>query len=521
MKFARRPLMAGNWKMYKTQAEAVAYARAFAPLVAGVDDRDILLCAPFTDLTVLVGEASAGERDGRRPDHALTRPRAPTPARSRRPCWSRSASTPSSSVTPNDASTSPRTTPSSPRKCAWRSITGCCRCSAAARPTTSASPAARRRRSAARSTATSPSSRPASWRGWPSPTSPSGRSAPARRRPPRSPRRRWRSCARGYARPSAPAADEVRILYGGSVKASNIDELMAQPDIDGVLVGGASLDPAEFARIVRFVTPRDRCRRATGVRARARRPSRTPRSRRPAARIVPSCWRSSTAGAAPQPGLRQRRRARRHAHLRPPVGDLPARHPRRLGRRRRPARGPDGQLRGRPPEHRRRPSRLPGPDAHHQSHRRRRLLHQPRAEARPSQRPASAARRSTSWVSSRAAACTPTWATSRPASRWPAARAWTTWSCTPSSTAATRRPTARPGSSPRSSDAHGATVGVGRYGTVSGRYYAMDRDTRWERVELAYDALVYGRGERGARRAGRRGAPPTSAARPTSSCGRP
>ncbi len=60
MKSARRPLMAGNWKMYKTQAEAVAYARAFEPLVAGVDDRDILLCAPFTDLMVLVGETSAG-----------------------------------------------------------------------------------------------------------------------------------------------------------------------------------------------------------------------------------------------------------------------------------------------------------------------------------------------------------------------------------------------------------------------------------------------------------------------------
>jgi triosephosphate isomerase (TIM) len=48
------------------------------------------------------------------------------------------------------------------------------------------------------------------------------------------------------------AAGGVRILYGGSVKAANIDDLMAQPDIDGVLVGGASLDPAEFARIVRF-----------------------------------------------------------------------------------------------------------------------------------------------------------------------------------------------------------------------------------------------------------------------------
>jgi triosephosphate isomerase len=50
----------------------------------------------------------------------------------------------------------------------------------------------------------------------------------------------------------ATTADAVRIQYGGSVKASNIDELMAEPDIDGVLVGGASLDPDEFARIVQF-----------------------------------------------------------------------------------------------------------------------------------------------------------------------------------------------------------------------------------------------------------------------------
>ena len=36
--------------------------------------------------------------------------------------------------------------------------------------------------------------------------------------------------------------------------------------------------------------------------------------------------------------------------------------------------------------------------------------------------------------------------------------------------------------------------GLGRYGVVSGRYYAMDRDTRWDRTRLAYDALVYGDG---------------------------
>jgi triosephosphate isomerase len=46
------------------------------------------------------------------------------------------------------------------------------------------------------------------------------------------------------------AAQGVRILYGGSVKASNAEELLAQPDVDGALVGGASLDPHEFAQIV-------------------------------------------------------------------------------------------------------------------------------------------------------------------------------------------------------------------------------------------------------------------------------
>lgn len=50
----------------------------------------------------------------------------------------------------------------------------------------------------------------------------------------------------------ADAANAVRIQYGGSVKAGNVAELMAQPDIDGALVGGASLDADEFARIVQF-----------------------------------------------------------------------------------------------------------------------------------------------------------------------------------------------------------------------------------------------------------------------------
>jgi triosephosphate isomerase (TIM) len=51
---------------------------------------------------------------------------------------------------------------------------------------------------------------------------------------------------------SADIAAKVRLLYGGSVKANNVAAILNERDVDGVLVGGASLDPAEFANIVRF-----------------------------------------------------------------------------------------------------------------------------------------------------------------------------------------------------------------------------------------------------------------------------
>lgn len=49
-------------------------------------------------------------------------------------------------------------------------------------------------------------------------------------------------------------ANSMRIMYGGSVKPDNVDSLMAQPDIDGMLVGGASLEVASFKRIVQYQT---------------------------------------------------------------------------------------------------------------------------------------------------------------------------------------------------------------------------------------------------------------------------
>jgi triosephosphate isomerase (TIM) len=66
------------------------------------------------------------------------------------------------------------------------------------------------------------------------------------------PEQAQQACAfiRDVLRVRGAGADGVRILYGGSVKPANAAELMAKPDVDGALVGGASLDPADFAAIV-------------------------------------------------------------------------------------------------------------------------------------------------------------------------------------------------------------------------------------------------------------------------------
>ena len=52
----------------------------------------------------------------------------------------------------------------------------------------------------------------------------------------------------------AEAAEKMVIQYGGSMNAKNAAELLAQPDVDGGLIGGASLKPADFAEIVKAAT---------------------------------------------------------------------------------------------------------------------------------------------------------------------------------------------------------------------------------------------------------------------------
>ena len=51
---------------------------------------------------------------------------------------------------------------------------------------------------------------------------------------------------------SSETAEKIRVQYGGSVKPQNVEEIMNEPDIDGALVGGASLDPQSFVELVNF-----------------------------------------------------------------------------------------------------------------------------------------------------------------------------------------------------------------------------------------------------------------------------
>ena len=213
------------------------------------------------------------------------------------------------------------------------------RSSASARPRTSASAA---RPSASCATRSRRGSRRSRRSGCPrssSRTSRSGRSAPAGPRRPsrrRRPSRFVRALVAGFDK---AAAEQVRILYGGSCKPDNAAELLALPDVDGALVGGASLDPADFAAIVEIAAGRDDRpgglpRRARRLGPRARR-ARATRSRSPTRRCSTALW-----AEHPHTTLTAKGEA---------VG-LP--------------RGPDGQLRGRPPQPRRGRDRAAGPRAH-------------------------------------------------------------------------------------------------------------------------------------------------------------
>ncbi|MCX6371888.1 MAG: triose-phosphate isomerase [Actinobacteria bacterium] len=250
----RRPLMAGNWKMYKTRPQTKEFFAAFVPRVAGVDDRDILLCPPAIDLeTALAATAGTEVAIGAQTMHfaaegaytgeiaaqmllELGVPYVILGHSERRQYYAENDSDLARKVRAAlDAGLRPvlccgetldeREAGATESKVGGQLDGGLAEVGVAElalvaiayEPIWAIGTGVTATPDQAQETV-----------------------AFVRRRV----RERF-----------GDAADGVRVLYGGSVKAGNIDVLMAQPDIDGVLVGGASLDPQEFARIVRFVEP--------------------------------------------------------------------------------------------------------------------------------------------------------------------------------------------------------------------------------------------------------------------------
>jgi len=248
---ARRPLMAGNWKMYKTPMQTRDFFTHFRPLVAGVDDRDVLICPPALCVHIALGNTvdtaiSVGAQTMHyAAEGAYTGELAPPMLAEvgvqyvilghseRRQYYAE-----------NDADLAKKVRAAldaglRPVLCCGETL---------------------EEREAGQTESKIGGQLDADLAGiavtelagvaiayepiWAIGT---GRTAT-----PEMAQETVGFIRRRLAERFGDAAGGVRILYGGSVKAANIDDLMAQPDIDGVLVGGASLDPAEFARIVRF-----------------------------------------------------------------------------------------------------------------------------------------------------------------------------------------------------------------------------------------------------------------------------
>ena len=252
MTAARRPLMAGNWKMYKTRSQTKAFFDAFVPLVAGVDDRDVLVCPPSVCLeTALAATAGSAVAVGAQTMHfadegAYTGELAPgmlvelgvahvVLGHSERRQY----------FAENDADLARKVRAAldngmSPILCVGETLE-----EREAGLTEEKIGRQAEEDLSAVSLDELPLVAVAYEPIWAIGT---GRTA--------TPEVAQETVAALRERVRArfgDAADAVRILYGGSVNPGNIDVLMVQPDIDGVLVGGASLDPEGFARIVGFV----------------------------------------------------------------------------------------------------------------------------------------------------------------------------------------------------------------------------------------------------------------------------
>jgi len=254
MNAARRPLMAGNWKMYKTPVETAGFFAAFRPLIRGLTDRDVLVCPPFVDLeAALRGAEGSAVAVGAQTMHhvaegafsgevsaAMLRALGVTHVilghSERRQYFAE-----------NDADLALKVRAALD---AGLLPVLCCGETLAEREAGQTEDKVDGQLAAdlqAVEAAELPRVAIAYEPIWAIGT---GKTAT-----PEMAQETVGFIRRRLRSRFGEAADAARLLYGGSVKAANIDQLMAQPDIDGVLVGGASLDAEEFARIVRFSEP--------------------------------------------------------------------------------------------------------------------------------------------------------------------------------------------------------------------------------------------------------------------------
>ncbi len=247
----RRPLIAGNWKMFKTRPEAAEYIRRFAPLVRDADDRDVLVCPPFTALETALGEAAGtnvavgAQTMAASDEGAFTGEVSPAMLCElgvRYVILGHSERRPLASDTDEALALKVR---AALDKGLLPIL--CCGESEDEHERGLTQEVLRRQVDAdlvAVATAELPLLTVAYEPIWAIGTGKTATPVTAQ-------------SAIAYIRSRlrerfGDAAEAARILYGGSVGAANIDAIMAQQDIDGVLVGGASLDPEVFARVVRF-----------------------------------------------------------------------------------------------------------------------------------------------------------------------------------------------------------------------------------------------------------------------------
>ena len=246
----RTPLLAGNWKMYKNPEETKQFLEEFLPLVADVTDREILLCAPFIDLaTLLEGVIGSNVQGGAQNGHwenegAYTGEVSMKMLQDIKCPWvliGHSERRQYFSETDQIVNLKVKTALEMGRRpivCVGETLEEREAGQTKERVLSQIQEGLlnlNEKDAAVLTIAYEPI--------WAIGTGKTATSADAQEV--------CQAIREGLRELFGEVADRIRVLYGGSVKPDNAAELLSQPDVDGALVGGASLKPADFAGIVK------------------------------------------------------------------------------------------------------------------------------------------------------------------------------------------------------------------------------------------------------------------------------